>query len=755
MPLIVITDNLIVQHTVAPDAVFAGLSEASIRQENAGANYFADANLALGNGAGEANVGILHLLGLAAAAIPVTATVDFATLTMPFNGGGFGSFGISAHASLRSVVLTEATYNSFATGSSWETAGARGALDKNAATDPITTVSDTDPAVFDISDAVQSLITNSGNQIILSPTLFDGDGGFRFFAKSTGTDGTRPEVAISYSVGTVDDTDPDQITFTDQAGVALSTVTTSNAIAIAGIDAAAPISIVGGEYSINGGAFTSASGTITVGQTVAVRGTSSASNSTDVDVVLTIGTITDTFTITTATASLFTDTTYDGSVLNYANTESWKELIENDYSDVLVTGGIVHWRVTSGPTTGSTVGADTIPDFASGVLGGEYEYTHIGVRSPTYTWTIEDFTPVTSISGNQAITIAENTVFSQIYTITNPVGPTTLVGADAAQLALTDNGTSVTVSRANSNFEAPADDGTDNTYNATVRNNGVDWPFVLTVTDDPNEFTIDAISNVSINEGVGYASAAPSITGTPEAPITWTLTGADSAQFTVNSSTGVTSMVARTFATPVDANGNNIYEVGLIATEAAGQTATQAWTLTVNDTSVPDTTAPVISITGGYVDGDSLPAITVGDNFTAPTATASDAIDGAITPVVTNNVNVSQAGVYSVTYTATDAAGNETVATLAQLVQIQVDATPPTITDIIVPTVDIAAGSTFAVTFTSNEAGLAYWAITNSATPPPQPFEDNQVMTAGPNTININAGAVTSTHLHFYTEDNA
>jgi hypothetical protein len=95
------------------------------------------------------------------------------------------------------------------------------------------------------------------------------------------------------------DTTPDQFTFTDQTGVALSSVITSNIITVAGINAAVTISIVGGQYAINGGSYTSADGTVNNGNTVTVQQTSSASYSTTTDATLTIGGISDTFSVTT------------------------------------------------------------------------------------------------------------------------------------------------------------------------------------------------------------------------------------------------------------------------------------------------------------------------------------------------------------------------------------------------------------------------------------------------------------------------
>lgn len=96
------------------------------------------------------------------------------------------------------------------------------------------------------------------------------------------------------------DTTPDAFSFTDVTGAALSTVYTSGAIIVSGIDAAADITVTGGTYDINAsGNFTSDAGTVDNGDSVRARGTSSGSYETAVNVEITIGGVSDTFTITT------------------------------------------------------------------------------------------------------------------------------------------------------------------------------------------------------------------------------------------------------------------------------------------------------------------------------------------------------------------------------------------------------------------------------------------------------------------------
>ena len=106
---------------------------------------------------------------------------------------------------------------------------------------------------------------------------------------------------FTVSVATAD-TVPDAFGFTDQTDVALSTTITSNAITVTGINTATAISITGGQYSVNGTAFTDTAGAVDNNDTVRVQHTSSSSHFAQVDTTLTIGGISDTFSSTTSHA---------------------------------------------------------------------------------------------------------------------------------------------------------------------------------------------------------------------------------------------------------------------------------------------------------------------------------------------------------------------------------------------------------------------------------------------------------------------
>ena len=84
-----------------------------------------------------------------------------------------------------------------------------------------------------------------------------------------------------------------------------------------------------------------------------------------------------------------------------------------------------------------------------------------------------------------------------------------------------------------------------------------------------------------------------------------------------------------------------------------------------------DTTAPTITLAG-----DAEMAVEQGTEFSDPGAAADDETDGTVSVSVSGSVDVNTAGTYTLTYTASDAAGNEASAERAVTVA---DTTSPTI----------------------------------------------------------------------------
>ena len=107
-----------------------------------------------------------------------------------------------------------------------------------------------------------------------------------------------------------------------------------------------------------------------------------------------------------------------------------------------------------------------------------------------------------------------------------------------------------------------------------------------------------------------------------------------------------------------------------------------------------DTTPPVITIIGGNE------TITQSTPYTDPGATALDDRDGAIGVHTTSSVDTNKLGTYTITYTATDSAGNTATATRTIIVVNSPDNFPPQIS-LIGGDVSIAQGTQY------NDAGAS------------------------------------------------
>lgn len=115
--------------------------------------------------------------------------------------------------------------------------------------------------------------------------------------------------AITMTVGGVSDTytataqEPDStptaFAFTPATGLDPLTVTVSAPITVAGINTAAAISVSGGEYSVNGAAYTSSPGTVNLGDSVTARGTTASGLTQTTTVTVIIGGVAGDFNITT------------------------------------------------------------------------------------------------------------------------------------------------------------------------------------------------------------------------------------------------------------------------------------------------------------------------------------------------------------------------------------------------------------------------------------------------------------------------
>lgn len=132
-----------------------------------------------------------------------------------------------------------------------------------------------------------------------------------------GTNATGSVNAISNFIGPIVDPDtvPDTFAFTDKTDADLNTLYQSDVFTMTGTNLPAQISISDGEYQINSGSWKSANSVVSNGSFIRVRNTSSSQHSNTITLTLTIGGISNTYSITTKDAPLFDSTsfTFDSS----------------------------------------------------------------------------------------------------------------------------------------------------------------------------------------------------------------------------------------------------------------------------------------------------------------------------------------------------------------------------------------------------------------------------------------------------------
>ncbi|MCV6628968.1 MAG: gliding motility-associated C-terminal domain-containing protein, partial [Flavobacteriaceae bacterium] len=221
-----------------------------------------------------------------------------------------------------------------------------------------------------------------------------------------------------------------------------------------------------------------------------------------------------------------------------------------------------------------------------------------------YNVTVTDVDEVVdlTLSGISNTTINENTAYnSTAYNLSgSPFGTATfsLVGADKNLFTL-DTNTNI-VSMVAKDFEAPSDSNGDNVYEVGVfvvdtagNSDTLTWTVTVTNVNETANFSIQTIADVSIMENTVYQSVTPTITGTPLGTVTFSMQGSDSDDFNINSSTGVLTLSNPDFENPTDTDNNNIYEIGVVATDADGNTANTSWQVTV--TNVSETATLIIT----------------------------------------------------------------------------------------------------------------------------------------------------------------
>jgi len=207
-------------------------------------------------------------------------------------------------------------------------------------------------------------------------------------------------------------TEPLSFTFASQTDVPKNTYILSNKVQILGNQFAAALSITNGEYSINGGSFTSnASGvTLSIGQYLQVRHKTTNTNLYEDKTIVTVGGYTTTFTTTTGTT--------DGSVtLGTVTVSSLSATQTGTGSTSDKVTFTVYATIVSTSTDTTNILVTCQPVLNTGTLGNQFVNDSSSPVVVDYSGT-ETMQPVAS--GEMLKTDFDNISFWKIVSVTNP-----------------------------------------------------------------------------------------------------------------------------------------------------------------------------------------------------------------------------------------------------------------------------------------------------------------------------------------------
>jgi hypothetical protein len=482
-------------------------------------------------------------------------------------------------------------------------------------------------------DTVSVRITSSGSySTAISTTLTVG-----------GVTGT-----FTVTTGTAVDTTPDAFTLNAQTGVALSTVTTSNTITVAGINAASAISISGsGTYSKNGGAYTASAGTVVNGDTVAVRITSSASNSTSASTILTIGGVTSTFTVTTVAASGGGSVSLVGSAVNFYANDSYVipgTITAGDLITMFYTQDGNSPAVPSGYTRGAeaVVSWDGqhigyVYKLAVGNEGGTTVLFGNAVHGIFAVWTnVDQTTPVTSATTFETTTSSSSPFSIVLPTLTTTSANTMLVAIGG--LELTDQDPTIV-------YTAPTGFTQLGSYSAVYDSVAVSYKNQAVagasgaVTYPVTSTSIAAPGGVlfGINPGSGGG-------GSDTTPDAFTFTAATGSQLTTVNTSNTITVAGIDTASAISISGNGTYSKNGGAYTAISGTVVAGDTIAVRLTSSGSySTAVTSTVTIGGVTGTY--SVTTRAINSTPTAFTLTAATGSNISTVNTSNTITVAGI--------------------------------------------------------------------------------------------------------------
>ncbi len=290
------------------------------------------------------------------------------------------------------------------------------------------------------------------------------------------------------------------------------------------------------------------------------------------------------------------------------------------------------------PSVAQSSGPDTIPPVIT-ILGDNPLHLSVGSTfvepGVTVTDNVDGTDPyITFVNGTQQV-VSSTTI--------NTSAPTTYLITYSATDAAGNNATAIR------SVIVGNPDG-------TVTTTGTTATTTSSTDTTPPVVTLNGAAAMNVNQGSAFtdpgATATDNVDGNLTAKIkeTGTVDTATLGSYTLTYSA-------------TDAAGNTGSASRLVSVVASSTTSTATTTSQTSSgssgsstsTTTPDTTPPVVTLNGA-----ATMSLTQGGTFTDPGATATDNVDGNLTSkiVETGAVDAATIGSYTLTYSATDAAGN-------------------------------------------------------------------------------------------------
>ena len=307
-------------------------------------------------------------------------------------------------------------------------------------------------------------------------------------------------------------------------------------------------------------------------------------------------------------------------------------------------------------TIDNSSGAQFYSDFTSIstslTKGSEYTIT----VTPTWTGTLynEGYSVWIDFNRDGDFTDANEQVFTQSPTQTTPVSGSFTVPVTASEVA--------TRMRVTMSYNATVDSCASFTYGEVE-----DYTVIIEGSGPDNTapiITLNGASSIDLNVGETYTELGATATDNVDGDLTSSIVTSGS----------------------VNTNVAGTYTVTYSVSDAAGNNASANRTVNVN----ADTTAPIITL-----NGPSNITLELGEAYSEQGATATDNVDGNLTSsiVTSGSVNVNIAGAYIITYSVSDAAGNN--ASTTRTVTVNPDTTAPIITLNGASAIDLNVGDTY------------------------------------------------------------